>query len=355
MNVLTHLVRLARALDAYPKDKNPEHWKTINGAHVHVDKNGNYDGGAGGRLNGKHHYGQGYKEKQAAKPRRSAEEIVLSARLPDVKGMSEEALRAMMKKENHYGNWNRARGEILTRLKDKESELRCAFNLEEDKAKKKELREKLAQQKEAVKRFKEESRIPYRFSKASFENDPERAETAYKNNNMLNEEVRADYEKWKANKARTASIMQNLANSLKAEPDVKNLSDDELHERFKEESLQEIKKLEAQIKELNKKAKACWAKAKKLGWRDSEKEQAEYNELVQMARNFCKESEPLAKKCTGIKRKLRKLDEQDNPEEKPFVNGYGEATNRYITSASYERGQRRREKEFASFFGGNRR
>ena len=41
-----------RALD-YEKDLNHEHWGTINGAHVHKDKNGNIDGGAGGALNGR--------------------------------------------------------------------------------------------------------------------------------------------------------------------------------------------------------------------------------------------------------------------------------------------------------------
>lgn len=47
----------------YPKDPNPEHWKTINGSHVHMDKNGNYDGGAGGKFNGRHHYGPDWREK----------------------------------------------------------------------------------------------------------------------------------------------------------------------------------------------------------------------------------------------------------------------------------------------------
>ncbi len=436
MNVLTHLVRLARALDAYPKDKNPEHWKTINGAKVHLDKNGNYDGGAGGRFNGKHHYGQGYKEKQAAKPRRSAEEIVVGASIPNVKGMSEEALRDMMKKENHYGNWNRARTEILRRLKEKEYMIGYDLNFSTaDKSKKAELKEKLWQQREAIKRFKEESRIPYRFSKASFENDPDRAETAYNNNNMLNEEVRADYEKWKANKARTASIMKNLANSLKAEPDVKGLSDDALHgrmekatdysdwkqalneiirryeekdglleearhnayknsdyvkfdeldqkrrqnknaleqfrksykipRRFKEESLQEIKKLEAQIKKLDKKAKEYEAKGDKIlkenytgrdwGWRGREKEQAEFYEMRGIQKKLRDEASKLQLKCGEIESKLRKMDEKDEPEEKTFVNGFGEATKRYITTASYERQQRKRDKEIASFIGGNKR
>lgn len=47
------LILAARILDDdYPKDPNPENWRTINGARVHVDDEGNADGGAGGRFNG---------------------------------------------------------------------------------------------------------------------------------------------------------------------------------------------------------------------------------------------------------------------------------------------------------------
>jgi len=62
MDILSHI---ARAFDTkgYPDDKDPKNWKTINGAHVHLDKNGNYDGGAGGKFHGKHHWGPGYKQK----------------------------------------------------------------------------------------------------------------------------------------------------------------------------------------------------------------------------------------------------------------------------------------------------
>ena len=49
-------IRRLRTWD-WTKDPNPEHWKTINGAKVHLDKNGNYDGGAHGKFNGNHHYG----------------------------------------------------------------------------------------------------------------------------------------------------------------------------------------------------------------------------------------------------------------------------------------------------------
>ncbi len=54
-----------RALDTkgYPDDLNPENWKTINGSHVHLDENGNYDGGAGGKFNKSHHWGPGWKQK----------------------------------------------------------------------------------------------------------------------------------------------------------------------------------------------------------------------------------------------------------------------------------------------------
>lgn len=46
---------LARAFDTkgYPDDKNPENWRKINGSPVHLDGNGNIDGGAGGKFAGK--------------------------------------------------------------------------------------------------------------------------------------------------------------------------------------------------------------------------------------------------------------------------------------------------------------
>lgn len=62
MDIVNNLWKLARALD-YARDPDPKHWKTINGSHVHLDGNGNYDGGAGSKFNGRHHYGPGWKEK----------------------------------------------------------------------------------------------------------------------------------------------------------------------------------------------------------------------------------------------------------------------------------------------------
>ena len=64
MRLVQCLRILARALD-WAKDPDTRHWKTINGSHVHLDKNGNYDGGAGSKFNGRHHYGTGWKQKSA--------------------------------------------------------------------------------------------------------------------------------------------------------------------------------------------------------------------------------------------------------------------------------------------------
>lgn len=71
MRLVQCLRILARALD-WAKDPDPDHWKTINGSHVHLDKNGNYDGGAGSKFNGRHHYGPGWKEKSALMNRLAA-------------------------------------------------------------------------------------------------------------------------------------------------------------------------------------------------------------------------------------------------------------------------------------------
>lgn len=43
--------------------------------------------------------------------------------------------------------------------------------------------------------------------------------------------------------------------------------------------------------------------------------------------------------------------EEQVKEEKTFINGYGEATKKYITSSTYERAERRRQKEIISFLG----
>lgn len=49
---LVMLIMAKKTLD-YQKDPNPENWRTIKGAKVHIDEEGKIDGGAGGKFNGK--------------------------------------------------------------------------------------------------------------------------------------------------------------------------------------------------------------------------------------------------------------------------------------------------------------
>lgn len=72
MNV-NSLIIAARILDAaYAKDPNPENWRTINGARVHVDENGDADGGAGGKFNG-NKFGEDWRNGQRSALMRAAE------------------------------------------------------------------------------------------------------------------------------------------------------------------------------------------------------------------------------------------------------------------------------------------
>ena len=45
------LIIYYKALD-YQKDPDPDHWRTISGAKVHLDNDGEIDGGAGGKFTG---------------------------------------------------------------------------------------------------------------------------------------------------------------------------------------------------------------------------------------------------------------------------------------------------------------
>lgn len=53
MSKLLRLLATAFDTKGYPDDKDPNHWRKINGAPVHIDANGNIDGGAGGKFAGK--------------------------------------------------------------------------------------------------------------------------------------------------------------------------------------------------------------------------------------------------------------------------------------------------------------
>lgn len=51
-----------------------------------------------------------------------------------------------------------------------------------------------------------------------------------------------------------------------------------------------------------------------------------------------------------LERKERE-DFYNNTTKKTFINGYGEATNKYIATSTYERAEKRRQKEIVSFLG----
>lgn len=50
-------------------------------------------------------------------------------------------------------------------------------------------------------------------------------------------------------------------------------------------------------------------------------------------------------------REERTANKENKNETKTFINGYGEATSKYITSLTYERAEKRRQKEILSFIG----
>lgn len=70
------LALLAKATDTkgYPDDKNPDNWKTINHAHVHLDNNGNIDGGAGEKFKGNAWTSEKHPFKGAPKPKPTTKE-----------------------------------------------------------------------------------------------------------------------------------------------------------------------------------------------------------------------------------------------------------------------------------------
>ena len=131
-----------RTLD-YEKDPDPENWRTIKGAHVHVDNEGKIDGGAGGKFNGKGVLprslfpGQG-KAKQTefaevtAKRKENEEAAKKAAEAAKVKRNKERAAAQKAKREEKRKLENER-----PRLKQKFNDLRESYHKETDVKKKK--------------------------------------------------------------------------------------------------------------------------------------------------------------------------------------------------------------------------
>ena len=224
MNRLQCLIRLARALD-YNRDPDPEHWKTINGAKVHVDENGNYDGGAGGKFTGRHHYGPDWKQKTA-----------LTNRLAN-------ALRGGVTQKQAQGNQagnqagNTSTQSVMSKLFPKElfDQIENPVSTRQwfDAAKKfvdqsyeehkslrersqnmslsKEERQKASLEDEKLMREREKlfakydlvgfpNRMPPKIMEMVFAENPEKAEKAYKEKKFRDKTLYLLYEKWKEKK-----------------------------------------------------------------------------------------------------------------------------------------------------------
>lgn len=133
-----------RTLD-YEKDTDPENWRTIKGAHVHVDNEGKIDGGAGGKFNGRGALprslfpGQG-KAKQTefaevtAKRKENEAAAKKAAEAAKVKRKKERAAAQKVKREEKRKLENER-----PRLKQKFNDLREAYHNETDKKRKNEI------------------------------------------------------------------------------------------------------------------------------------------------------------------------------------------------------------------------
>ena len=91
---------------SYPKDPNPENWRTINGSHVHLE-NGKIDGGAGGKFHGKvwmgkkttiaPHQQQGFKAHEASKKKQANIASAMSAMASAQAAQAQSTAKASMK------------------------------------------------------------------------------------------------------------------------------------------------------------------------------------------------------------------------------------------------------------------
>ena len=140
--LFTALAFAYKTLD-YEKDPDPENWRTIKGAHVHVDNEGKIDGGAGGKFNGRGALprslfpGQG-KAKQTefaevtAKRKENEEAAKKAAEAAKVKRKKERAAAQKAKREEKRKLENER-----PRLKQKFNDLRESYHKEMDVKKKK--------------------------------------------------------------------------------------------------------------------------------------------------------------------------------------------------------------------------
>ena len=144
-NDLMILIMAKKTLD-YQKDPNPENWRTIKGAKVHIDENGKIDGGAGGKFNGKGALPRSmFSESGKGKQTEFAEVTAKKNELAEQAQKEKETQKAERKKER--ADAQKAKREEKRKLekerpelKKKFEELRESYLKESDPKKKRELR-----------------------------------------------------------------------------------------------------------------------------------------------------------------------------------------------------------------------
>lgn len=117
------LILAAKTLDAGLFDDSSDNWKTINGARVHLDEDGQIDGGAGGKLTGKK-IGEDWRAGERSALMRAAE--MLPQKKPEVKP---KAKRKNVQ-ERLIDHINKQLGVDVSQYRDRKYEMRGMVNLD---------------------------------------------------------------------------------------------------------------------------------------------------------------------------------------------------------------------------------
>lgn len=121
------LILAARILDAGLFDDSSDNWKTINGARVHLDEDGQIDGGAGGKFNGKK-MGSDWRAGERSVLMRAAE--ILTRKKLEIKPKANKRKNVQEWLVDHI---NEQLGVDVSQYRDREYERRGMVNLDWEK------------------------------------------------------------------------------------------------------------------------------------------------------------------------------------------------------------------------------
>ena len=118
------LILAARILDADLFDDSSDNWKTINGARVHLDEDGQIDGGAGGKFTGKK-IGEDWRAGERSVLMKAAE--MLNRKKPEMKPKANKRKNVQERLIDHI---NEQLGVDVSQYRDREYERRGMVNLD---------------------------------------------------------------------------------------------------------------------------------------------------------------------------------------------------------------------------------